>query len=71
MERTREMTQTIAVLSGGVGVVAVSKESRMLLSLFQKLDTVEQLNCLSVLYNQVDRKQTAEEVQDDGTANQK
>lgn len=71
MERTREMTQTIAVLSGGVGVVAVSKEARMLLSLFQKLDTVEQLNCLSVLYNQVDRKQTAEEVQDDGTANQK
>lgn len=71
MERTREMTQTIAVLSGGVGVVAVSKEARMLLSLFQKLDTVEQLNCLSVLYNQVDRKRTAEEVQDDGTANQK
>lgn len=71
MERTREMTQTIAVLSGGVGIVTVSKEARMLLSLFQKLDTVEQLNCLSVLYNQVDRKQTTEEVQYDGTANQK
>ncbi|MGN1224974.1 MAG: hypothetical protein ACI4TG_07730 [Ruminococcus sp.] len=58
MEQTHEVVQTIAVLNDGVGIVTVSKEARMLLSLFEKMDLVERLNCISALYNKVDKKQS-------------